>query len=99
MPSAQGLARLRQTQAQKQDNTAEALAFIHDHELAPVRLRSASIEVLVRFEGLSPTAEGGAEPLYGIHLPSTGEWLTVGRPSLEGYLKLYGPYTWEVTNA
>ncbi|ADD28735.1 hypothetical protein [Meiothermus ruber] len=99
MPSAQALARLRQAQAQKQDNTAQVLAFLHDHELTPVRLRSASIEVLVRYEGLGPTAEGGAEPLYGIHLPSTGEWLTVGRPSLEGYLKLYGPYTWEATHA
>lgn len=95
MPSAQALARQRAAQQRTVNNTADAVRFLNDHEGQPVLLRSSRIEVLARYDGLFQD-NGHVEPLYALHLPSNGEWLQVGRATLEGYLNLYGPYTWEV---
>ncbi|WP_027887295.1 hypothetical protein [Meiothermus taiwanensis] len=98
MPSAQALARQRAAQQRAVNNTADAVRFLNDHEGQPVLLRSSRIEVLARYEGLIEE-DGRVEPLYALHLPSTGEWLRVAQATLDGYLNLYGPYTWEVQNA
>lgn len=95
MPSAQALARQRAAQQRAVNNTAEAVRFLNDHEGQPVLLRSSRIEVLARYDGLTQDS-GHVEPLYALHLPSNGDWLQVGRATLEDYLNLYGPYTWEV---
>ncbi|MCX7782213.1 MAG: hypothetical protein N2318_01040 [Meiothermus sp.] len=95
MPSAQALARQRAAQQRAVNNTADALRFLNDHQGQPVLLCSSRIEVLARYEGLFQE-DGQVEPLYALHLPSNGEWVTVGQTTLEGYLNLYGPYTWEV---